>query len=226
MTTSLVRVAQWSGEKQLVAAQDIASGAPVLGEYPIAFVETREGEDDLGPWLLLEGILSDHAWYVRVDAEDLKLTKWPLGADDESRLERLARTYKRNPKKLAQLYHRVAANNVRYQRDGVIGFGIWPTISRSNHSCDPNTQIRTGVQQPLAEYLVATRDIAAGSGICWNYLSDPAFLKRDWFARNAILHRDFQFLCRCERCESERPPGVAQLPRAELIAYFSRRGSA
>lgn len=217
---ALARVTQWAGEKQLVAAQDVEKGALLTGEYPIAFIETRAGEDDIGPWLLLEGILTSTSMYERVNAEDLKLTKWPLSADDQANLERLARTYKRNARKLAQLYHRVAANNIRYARDGVTGFGIWPTISRSNHSCDPNAEVRGAAQMPLVEVLLATRPIRTGDAVCWNYFSDASFLALDWFERNARLHRDFQFLCRCPRCESERPAGITDLARAELIAYF------
>lgn len=219
----LVRIAQWAGEKQLIAKQDVEPGAVLLGEYPIAFAEIREGEDDVAPWILLETILTSPPMYDRVVAEDLKLTKWPLSADDEANLERLARTYKRNARKLAQLYHRVAANNLRYAREGVTGYGIWPTISRSNHSCDPNTQPRALARAPLAELLLATRPIKEGDAICWNYFSDASFLALDWFERNARLHRDFQFLCRCPRCESERPPGVEKLTRPELVAYFLKK---
>ena len=219
----LVRVVQWAGEKQLCAAQDVVSGALLVGEYPIAFVDIREGEDEIAPWLLLESILASGPIYDRVSAEDLKLTKWPLSAEDEANIERLAQTYKRNARKLVQLYHRVAANNIRYVRGDVIGFGIWPTISRSNHSCDPNARPAGSAKVELAELLIATREIPAGTAICWNYFSDPAFLELDWFERNARLHRDFQFLCRCPRCETERPPGIAGLPRAQLLAYFSSR---
>jgi hypothetical protein len=217
---SLGRIARWAGEMQLVAAQDAEAGALLVAEYPIAFVETREGEDDIGPWLLLECILTSTPMYDRVVAADLKLTKWPLAADDEANLDRLATTYKRNRAKLAQLYHRVAANNIRYSRDGVTGFGIWPTISRSNHSCDPNAEARGLAKLPLVEALRATRPLRAGEAICWNYFSDASFLALDWFDRNARLHGDFQFLCRCPRCEAERPAGVTGLGRAELVAYF------
>lgn len=219
----LVRVAQWAGEKQLVAARDVETGALLLGEYPIAFAETRPGEDEIAPWLLLETILTSVPMYERVSAADLKLTKWPLSSDDEANLERLARTYHRNARKLALLYHRVAANNIRYARDGVTGFGIWPTISRSNHSCDPNTQPRAHVAAPLAQLLIASRPIREGAAICWNYFSEASFLALDWFERNVRLHRDFQFLCRCPRCEAERPAGIEKLTRPELLAYFRKK---
>lgn len=218
--TPLVRIADWSGEAQLVAAIDIEPGVLLVGEFPIAFVETRPGEDELGPWLLLEAVLSSPGMFERVSAQNLKMTKWPLAPDDHGTLEHLARKYKRNPKKLAQLYHRVAANNVRYAQDGVTGYGIWPTISRSNHSCDPNARLRATPSEPLAELLLATRAIAAGAAICWNYYSDESFLALDWLERNARLHQDFQFLCRCARCESERPGRVAGLSNADVVALF------
>lgn len=216
-----VRVAAWGGEKQLVASADVASGVLLLAEFPIAFVQTQPEEDAIAPWLLLEGILSSDAFFARVSAEDLKLTPWPLGAADEDRLAHLARKYKRNPRKLAQLYHRVAANNVRYAGAEVIGYGIWPLLSRANHSCVPNAEVRGARDRPLVELLLATRPIAAGEAISWNYLSDPAFLEWDWFARNVRLLQDFQFLCRCPRCTAERPPEIAARPKAEIASYFA-----
>lgn len=198
---------------QLVAAADIEPGVLLVAELPIAFAETGAEEDDLGPWLLLESILSSDPVFARVSAEDLKLTKWPLSAEDQHRLERLAHRYKRNPKKLAQLYHRVAANNIRYTQAGVTGYGIWPTLSRSNHSCDPNARLCATPQKPLAELLLATRAIPKGAAICWNYFSDESFLALNGFERNARLQQNFQFSCRCSRCQSERPaPSAAAAP--------------
>lgn len=207
---------------QLVADADVDAGALLLGEYPVAFAETTPEEDERGPWLLLETILSSSAMFDRVSALDLKLTKWPLSAHDGATLDRLASHYKRNPKKLAQLYHRVAANNVRYSQDGVTGYGIWPTVSRSNHSCDPNARLCATPRAPLVELLLATRPIARGETIGWNYFSDNAFLALDWARRNARLHRDFQFLCRCARCIAERPAQCGDLSKADLVASLRK----
>jgi hypothetical protein len=213
-------MAGWGGEMQLVAAADVEQGVLLAAEYPIAFVEIGPDEDDIAPWLLLESILASDETYTRVSAEALKMTKWRLGASDLETLDGLARKYRRNPEKLAQLYHRVAANNIRYSQGGVTGYGIWPIVSRSNHSCDPNARLGATARQPLAELLLATRPIPAGAAICWNYLADDAFLALNWFERNAQLLHDFQFVCRCLRCDSERPPQVAALPTDELTAFL------
>ena len=205
---------------QLVASADAEPGALLSAEYPIAFVEILPEEDDIAPMLLLESILASEATHARVSAEDLKLTTWTLGARDLETLDGLARRYGRNPKKLAQLYHRVAANNIRYAQSGTIGYGIWPIVSRSNHSCAPNARLGATASRPLAELLLATRPIQPGDAICWNYLADDAFLTLGWFERNQQLLRDFQFLCRCPRCEAERPASVAALPKGEIAAYF------
>lgn len=221
----LIRVARWGGEQQLVAAADVESGALLAAEYPIAFVEIEPDDEDGAPMLLLESILATDDTHARVVAEDLKLTPWTLGVGDRATLAALARKYRRNPDKLAQLYHRVAADNIRYAQAGVIGYGIWPLVSRANHSCDPNARLGATPKQPLAELLLATRPIARGEAICWNYLGDESFLALDWMARNAQLLEDFQFLCRCPRCEAERPAAVAALPKQEIAAFFglSRR---
>lgn len=216
----LVRVTGWGDEQQLVAAADIATGVALLAEYPIAFAQTHPDEDAFAPWLLLETILSSPAMFDRVIAEDLKMTKWPLSTEDETRLEHLSRKYKRNPKKLGQLYHRIAANNLRYSQAGVTGYGIWPVVSRANHSCAPNAKVCATPPHPLAELLIATRPIAAGEPVCWNYLGDEAFLRLDWRARNAQLLRDFQFVCRCPRCLAERPADAAGWSRQEASAYL------
>lgn len=199
----LVRVVRWGGEMQLVAAADVEPGVLLVAELPIAFVETRAEEDDLGPWLLLESILASDSVFARVSAEGLKMTKWPLSSEDQHRLEYLAQKYRRNAKKLAQLYHRVAANNIRYAQAGVTGYGIWPILSRSNHSCDPNARLCATPRQPLAELLLATRKIPEGTAICWNYFSDESFLALSGPERNARIQQNFQFSCRCSRCQSE-----------------------
>ena len=218
--TTPVRIAAWGDEQQLVAATDVDTGVLLLAERPIAFVETLPEEDDVGSWILLESILSSEPIFNAVGAEDLKMTKWSLTRDDETMLEQLADKYGRNPKKLAQLYHRVAANNIRFAGGDLTGYGIWPLLSRSNHACAPNAQLRGTKDQPLVELLLATRPIAEHEAIGWNYFSDPAFLDLDWFARNQRLFGTFQFLCRCARCETERPGGVAEMSRTALAMYF------
>lgn len=218
----LVSIAGWGPERQLVADADADTGVLLLAEYPIAFAQTHPGEDEIGPWLLLETILSTGEMFERVSAQDLKLTKWPLSQEDTERLGHLARKYGRNPKKLAQLYHRVAANNLRYAQAGTIGFGIWPVVSRANHSCAPNARVCATPLHPLAELLLATRPITRGEPVCWNYLGDDAFLQKDWLQRNATLHRHFQFLCRCPRCESERPPQFTGVPTAAMVDFLRR----
>lgn len=218
----LVRMTQWGGEMQLVAAADVEPGALLAAEYPIAFVEIEPGEDEVAPWILLESILASDETFMRVSAEALKMTKWRLGSRDLETLDSLARKYRRNADKLAQLYHRVAANNIRYAQGGVTGYGIWPIVSRSNHSCDPNARLGATASKPLAELLLATRAIAAGAAICWNYFADEAFLALGWFERNAQLLQDFQFVCRCPRCEAERPPQLSGRSKDEIIALLKQ----
>lgn len=215
-----VGIANWRGEKQLVTLSEIEPGELLIGEYPIAFVETRADEDEVAPWILLEAIVSDDAMSAAVTAAELKLTKWPLAPEDEATLDHLAAKYKRNVKKLTQLYHRVAANNIRYVHGGVLGYGIWPTLSRSNHSCVPNARLRASSRHALANLLLATCAIPKGTAVCWNYFSDDAFLALSWHERNRRLYRDFQFLCRCARCETERPAGVSELSRAQMVALL------
>lgn len=94
----LVRIADWGSEAQLVAARDIDPGVLLVGEYPAAFGEIHPGEDDLGPWRLLEAILSSRETFERMSALNLKMTKWPLTSEGQATLERLAHQYGRNSK--------------------------------------------------------------------------------------------------------------------------------
>jgi len=219
-----VRIERWGEERQLLAAAAIEPGAVLVAEYPIAFVEVQPHEEDDGALLLLESILATQDSEAHDRAADLKLGVWTLSRRETERLAHYAEVYRRNPKKLTQLYHRVAANNIRYAQGGVIGYGLWPIVSRSNHSCDPNARLGASEGQPLLELLIATRPIAPGTAICWNYLGDDSFLALDWCARNAQLLKDFRFLCRCSRCEAERPPEIAALPKAQIAAWFQRIG--
>ena len=213
-----VDIRGWADEAQLVAKQDFVEGALLVGEYPIAFAPTLPEDDSAGPWMLVDMILSHPGVLQRVLDTQLKLTRWPLDEENLEALEQLAARHKRKPKKIRQLYYQVAANNIRYKHGDILGFGIWPTLSRSNHSCAPNARLCAARNEPLAELLLATRAIRAGEQIAWNYFSDDAFLERDWLERNARLQHSFQFLCRCSRCEEEMPQAFADMSPKERAA--------
>lgn len=216
-----IRIAGWDDQAQMLACREVAAGEVLVAEMPIAFVELKPEQEDQAPWFLLESILKSDALLAAVSALDLKMSKWPLGTLDEKIAESLARRHKKKPKKLIQLYHRVASNNIRCSTDSISGYGIWPLISRSNHSCRPNAELRGTRREPLAELLLATQEIQADEAVCWNYLSDPAFLELDWQKRNAALLEHFKFLCRCPRCLEERPAGFEAMSEREVMARLS-----
>ncbi len=218
-----VKIAAWADQAQLISAQAFAPGGVVIGEQPIAFVKIEPEQDEQGPWILLDSILRSPAVLKQVIDADLNHTSWELGRADIDTVKQLSMRYKKKPKKIRQLYQQVAANNIRYKASSILGYGIWPMLSRSNHSCAPNTRLVALKNEHLVELLLATRAIAPGEPICWNYFSDEAFTRLDWQERNRRLLHDFQFICRCTRCEFERPGTFDTLTKTQQIALLSAR---
>lgn len=82
---------------------------------------------------------------------------------------------------------------------------IYPTISRLNHSCQPNAEY-SSYNAPIRDVLqvVATSDIKAGERITISYdprVSDPTN-PMDRAQRQYML-RALRFTCICQRCEAE-----------------------
>lgn len=220
---SLVKVATWEDQAQLISDQAVAPGGIVMGEYPIAFVAIQPEQDEQGPWILLDSILRSPLVLKRVLDAGLNHTSWELGSADVDSVKQLSMRYRKKPKKIRQLYQQVAANNIRYKASSILGYGIWPMLSRSNHSCAPNARLVALKNERLVELLLATRPIARGEPICWNYFSDEAFTRLDWLERNRQLLHSFQFICRCTRCESERPATFEALTNVQKIALLGAR---
>jgi hypothetical protein len=81
-----------------------------------------------------------------------------------------------------------------------------------NHSCAPNAERRFDVSSGLLRFLPLFSSnaddrsdcvIDAGELLCISYLSKRQLRTLDAAQRRALLQRDFGFLCRCQRCESE-----------------------
>ena len=73
--------------------------------------------------------------------------------------------------------------------------GVFPTLSRLNHSCVPNTEIFWNSERGTRD-LVAVTDISRGDELCHNYLhSSLAYQDR----RND-LYQKWNFICQCTFC--------------------------
>lgn len=88
------------------------------------------------------------------------------------------------------------------------GTGLFPLISKLNHSCVPNASVdfssnNTGV-------VTATREILPGEEICISYIEEED--ERGFEERQTALV-DYQFECDCPRCEKENPTKGKQKKR-------------
>jgi hypothetical protein len=104
------------------------------------------------------------------------------------------------------------------------GGRIYDTMSRVNHSCDPNAIIQVSTQQqqlvqpqqPLesakyaAQRLVAAAPIAEGDEICISYLG--LFLYAETSVRIDLLQQQKHFTCDCPRCTAGTEDKTARIP--------------
>ena len=75
------------------------------------------------------------------------------------------------------------------------------TMSRINHSCDPNVQVTCAVGKGgLRAALVSTRNIDRNEELCMTYISALHLRFRE---RRCILEEAFAFICECNRCQVE-----------------------
>jgi hypothetical protein len=85
--------------------------------------------------------------------------------------------------------------------------GLFPLLSRFNHSCAPNSKIPNPESDRESLAIFAVKDIAAGEEITFCYRSD--FFARTLYER----HRLLQFTCNCEACHA----GIVSDLRRTLI---------
>ncbi|KAK3059771.1 hypothetical protein LTS18_010088, partial [Coniosporium uncinatum] len=81
--------------------------------------------------------------------------------------------------------------------------GLWTKASYLNHSCEANVGIKIFGDMFFA---YAKRDIRAGEETTINYLGQKAALDRR--VRRNLLRRNWEFDCKCEKCEVEQESAV------------------
>lgn len=80
-----------------------------------------------------------------------------------------------------------------------IGFGLYWTLSRVNHSCSPNAlqTFRLGISGTLPSVqLTISREVEAGNEILISYIDED----QPKSARQALLQKSYNFQCNCSRC--------------------------
>lgn len=217
------KVEKWgnAGEKQLVAAAPIAVGETILCAKPLVTVPADLYELGTYAWDLTHKLLANtglrntyYSWQLKSD------DVFPPHPDD-TEIERLAaKRYGVQRTLVRKLYVGVVTNNIGFGtgEKAIAGYGMYKTLSRVNHSCDPSAAMVAVDAVAGEQILVAKRPIQPGQEVTWSYCGeDNGFLQQDYLIRNLSLVRDVGFVCRCSRCQRELPD---DLKGVDLLRFF------
>ena len=217
------RVVKWDnkGGMQLVANAPIAAGEEILREKPLVTVADGDYEFGTCAWDLTYRLLAEahlrntyYSWKLR--SEDI------LSASRQDReVERfLAKRHGVPQSMVRKLHVGVRTNNVGYGANDaqIRGYGLYKTLSRVNHSCDPSAHL-LGVDATSGEQsLVARIAIQPGQEITRNYVGEAnGFLGRNFLLRNVSLVNSMGFVCQCTRCRRECPEDLKDV---NLLHFF------
>lgn len=223
MATTTVRfaVTPWGKERQLTATELIKEGEVIISETPLVSVRDITPKYSTYAWELVDKILSRSDLTQRYCILRLKVSKFLMDPEDNQIERDLAKKHRCTRDFVKKLYFSVSTNNIAYvdAHWQIIGHGIYPILSRANHSCKPNSTYKPGNIENKEVTLVALHDIRAGDAITWSYSQSPGFADADYTTRNLDLMNVFRFVCSCERCQTEIPPELAKLPN--LSRYFN-----
>jgi hypothetical protein len=216
-------VVKWNnaGEMQLVATASIAAGEEILREQPLVAVAGSDVELGTPAWDLTHRLAADarlrdiyYAWQLR-SADTREINR------EDREIERLmAKRYGIPQAMITKLHAGVCANQVGYgpSEGGHQGYGLYQTLARVNHSCDPSAELSVIDGVSGVQGLRALKDISAGQEITRNYMDDSSsFLSRNFLVRNVTLVSRMGFVCRCPRCHHERPE---DLKNVNLLQFF------
>lgn len=180
-------------------------------------------------WDLVAEILADADLLRKVNALKLMATEQMMGQDDHAIEAHLVKRSGRSRALVRALFWTVATNNIGVlsQQRVLQGYGMYPLLSRSNHSCNPTAMLQPHDPSRCAIALVATRPLAQGEQITWPYLEGKEFLELDAFERNYHLVDNFRFVCGCTRCKPELHallPGVRDLLAYDALLWEAAKG--
>lgn len=219
-TTNCLVVTSWGKEHQLTTTELIKEGDVIVAETPLVSVLDANPKYTTYAWDLVDKLLSSADLMQRYYASRLKVSKFSTDMEDQQIERNLAKKHRYTRDMVKTIYFGVATNNIGYKdaHGQVIGHGIYPIISRANHSCRPNATHKPGNIETREVSLVAVRDIQSGEAVTWNYANTPIFNDADYTTRNFNLMNTFNFVCNCERCKEEIPLELVDMPN--LPRYF------
>lgn len=209
------KVANIPGNKsefQLIASEKIRAGDLVIKEHPLVTVPDLPEEQykfGVHSWDLVERVADDPGIRNIYLSWNLKISSSPFLSIFTPHEEFLSKKYNVDPNSIRLLFRNVVTNNIAYidENRQIGGFGLYRNLSRSNHSCAPNTIRYAAPKKDFDKNvagLVAIRDIAKGEPITWSYLGmDSSFLEANYEVRSYFIFERHFFACGCDRCRRE-----------------------
>lgn len=217
---ALVQVQKKGQQLMLVTSGAISAGEILLQERPlisIALLPSYRYGDYC--WDMVDMLLADPETLRRVNALKLEATEQlmdPLSLQVE---RILVDKYKKSRALVRQLYCLIGTNNIGLLSHSatVTGYGLFPLLSRANHSCVPTAELQPGEGAGVL-MLRAKHDMKAGAEVTWSYFREAEFLPRSFEERNGALVNTFRFACWCPRCKAEWPAALAGVK--DMVAHF------
>ena len=216
-------VVKWdnAGGMQLLANAPIAAGEEILREKPLVAVASSDLELGSPAWDLTHKLIADTRLRDAYYAWQLRSTDAREHSREDREIERLmAKRYGTPQPMVGRLHAGVSAYQVGYGpgEGGHQGYGLYQTLGRVNHSCDPCAELVVMDSASGEQGLRAIKDIQPGQEITRTYIDDASgFLGRNFLVRNVTLVSRMGFACRCPRCHSERPQ---DLKNVNLLQFF------
>lgn len=218
--TPLVHVHKAGSQQQLITCEPVRAGMVLAREQPLAHIPLLPSYvyGDYC-WEMVDRCLADSDLLRTIKALKLEATEQLM--DEQSfRVEAaLVHKYKKSRSLVRELYFVIGTNNIGVLTEDqtVTGYGLYPLLSRSNHSCEPSAVLEPGYD--VNELILrAKRDMQRGEEVSWSYFREAEFLSADYMTRNTALVNYFRFACWCSRCKSERPEELAGVKN--VLGYF------
>jgi hypothetical protein len=210
-------------EHQLVAGRNLAAGELILCEQPVVQVPVGYYEFGTYVWDILDKLLSNKVLLAQYTRYQLLGSQLLLDPEDRAMEDFMVQKHRKSRRFVHELYLSIGTNNIGFIDEGYLvrGYGLFPALSRTDHSCDPNAKLTPANWRVGEVGLSAKRDILAGEPLTWSYFREAEFLPLDWATRNYNLVNLYRFACRCPRCETERPNNVPS-SQAGQLDYFDK----
>ncbi|ASK79139.1 hypothetical protein CF386_08705 [Paraphotobacterium marinum] len=218
LNTNNVMIGNIKYGEGLIATKNIKKGDVVLVEKCNVFT-ILQYKDFMDPacdsCFLVRAIVTDNKNKVNFDSFNLKSNQsnsYVPSKDDMRFLKKLSKRTGKPLNKLIEIWEIVCAHHIKvillqYNEVKKIRLQLSKYINKGNHSCDPNTIVKSHLNSSedfnsKTVKLIASKDINEGDEITFSYI-DEHFSNYDFNTRQQTLQSSCGFSCQCSKCESE-----------------------